>query len=400
MNLHSHTPFWLMKHGYIHAYPALQADIKSDIVIMGAGISGALIAQKLLQTGQSITLIDKRHAGMGSTAASTAFLQYEIDTPLTRLADYVGEQEAAAAYELCREAIYKIRDLCKDIRCQASFHLRPSLQYASYRSHVADLEKEYKLRRQYGFSVEWLQQKEVQDLYGFAAPAALLSADGAEVDAYMLTHALLQEVVQAGHKVYNNTEIVALEQQRNGVILHTAHGQRIQAKKLIIACGYESLRFLPKNVADIHATYALISEPLPEGEFWHRNSLVWETASPYLYFRTTDDSRILVGGKDDPYHNPGIRNKKITQKAAALQAAFQRKMPHIPLHIDFAWAGAFGITKDGLPYLGSIPEMKHTFFALCFGGNGITFSVIAAQMALDYINGKEGGYEQLFGFSR
>jgi glycine/D-amino acid oxidase-like deaminating enzyme len=75
-------------------------------------------------------------------------------------------------------------------------------------------------------------------------------------------------------------------------------------------------------------------------------------------------------------------------------------MPHIPLKPDFSWAGAFAVTKDGLPYIGSIPERPNTYFALGFGGNGITFSVIAAEILQDLIQGKKNESAGLFEFNR
>lgn len=83
-----------------------------------------------------------------------------------------------------------------------------------------------------------------------------------------------------------------------------------------------------------------------------------------------------------------------------LQQAFLKKMPHIPLKADFSWAGAFAITKDGLPYIGCIPERPDTYFALGFGGNGITFSVIAAEIIHDLILERKNEHVQLFSFNR
>jgi glycine/D-amino acid oxidase-like deaminating enzyme len=82
MDLRSHYPYWLLKNGIINNYPSLQQNETCDIAIIGAGISGALTAWYLCKAGFKIIIIDKRDAGTGSTAASTALLQYEIDVPL------------------------------------------------------------------------------------------------------------------------------------------------------------------------------------------------------------------------------------------------------------------------------------------------------------------------------
>ena len=57
-------------------------------------------------------------------------------------------------------------------------------------------------------------------------------------------------------------------------------------------------------------------------------------------------------------------------------------------------------TKDGLPYIGSLPGQRHTYFALGFGGNGITFSVIAGQIIAGLAGGKKDGIAGIFSFAR
>jgi len=400
MNLYEQHPYWLMKNGIVASYPSLQQDLQVDVAILGAGISGALTAWQLRNSGLKIAVFDKNHAGLGSTAASTAFLQYEIDTPLTTLKNLVGEADAVKSYELCRKAIYDIGDLCKSFKPAFDFHLRPSLQYATFKTHRTPLLEEFKLRKKHGFKIEWLDQVDVKKTFGFDAPAAMLSADGGEVDAYLLTHALLKSFQDAGHKVYNNTAINHIEHTRQGVTLLTTNNLTIKAKKLVIACGYESLQYIPKKIADINSTYALVSEPIDDEFFWHKNSLIWETATPYMYFRVVSENRILVGGRDDPFHHPHIHPSIINRKTEMLKKAFLKKMPHIPLVPDFSWAGAFASTKDGLPYIGTIPERPNTFFALGFGGNGITFSVIAAGIIHDMILDKKNADANIFQFNR
>jgi len=400
MNLYEQHPYWLMKNGIVASYPSLDKDLNVDVAIMGAGISAALTAWHLRNSGLSVAVFDRRHVGMGSTAASTAFLQYEIDTPLTELRNFVGEKKAVRSYGLCREAIYKIGDICKSLKPAFDFHLRPSLQYASFSTHRSKLQEEYVLRRRHGFKVNWLEKEDINEAFGFEAPGAIFSEDGGQVDAYLLTHTLLKDFQAKGHHVYNNTHIRHIDHTGHGVTLCTDDKLKIKAKKLVIACGYESLQYVPKKIATIQSTYALVSEPLPDKYFWHRNSLIWETATPYMYFRAVSENRILVGGRDDSFHHPHIPPSIISKKSLQLKNAFLKKMPHIPLKPDFGWAGAFATTKDGLPYIGVIPERPNTYFALGFGGNGITFSVIAAEIIHDMIMGKRNGNAGLFEFNR
>jgi len=108
--------------------------------------------------------------------------------------------------------------------------------------------------------------------------------------------------------------------------------------------------------------------------------LVWEASYPYLYFRSTSDGRVIVGGEDEKgeaaYLDP-IKIKHKTQvhveKLAGLTGISLGKP-------DFAWSAAFGITPDGLPMIGPAPGMRRVFVSMGFGGNGITFAKIAADL--------------------
>jgi glycine/D-amino acid oxidase-like deaminating enzyme len=337
---------------------------------------------------------------MGSTAASTALLQYEIDTPLRELITKVGAENAVRSYELCAYSIEAVEKIANNFEGAAGFRYRPSVQYASFKKDVSGLEEEYRLRKQNGFKVSWWDAEKVEDTLGFEAPAAIYSQLGAEIDAYRLTHHLLQSILRKDAKVFDNTAITHINHQKRSVELKTEQGFTIRAKHLVIACGYESQQYIPQKVETLHSTYAMVSEPLPEKDFWYRNCLIWETADPYLYLRTTTDKRILIGGLDDDFYSPEKRDARIPGKSKQLLASFQKKFPDIPFRIDFQWAGTFASTKDGLPYIGSIRQRPNTWFALGFGGNGITFSLLAAEQLTAAISGHPEPDMNIFSFNR
>ena len=86
MDLKSGYPFWAIKNGLLQTFPQLDRDETCEIAVIGGGITGALIAHELAEHGHDVTVLERRHVGWGSSAASTALLQYEIDTHMTELA--------------------------------------------------------------------------------------------------------------------------------------------------------------------------------------------------------------------------------------------------------------------------------------------------------------------------
>jgi len=150
----------------------------------------------------------------------------------------------------------------------------------------------------------------------------------------------------------------------------------------------------------LKSTFALASEPLDRFDGWHHRCLLWETARPYLYLRTTGDNRAIVGGEDDPFRAPDRRDRLVPKKTERLAKRFRELFPKIDLEVAYSWAGTFGETKDGLAYIGAVRQLPGCLFACGFGGNGITFSAIAAEIIRDAVLCRDHPDAHLFRFDR
>jgi len=400
MNLISGYPYFLMKSGLPFTYPTLEKDIKTDVAIIGGGISGALMGYYLTNAGINTTIVDSRTIGLGSTSASTSLLQYEIDTPLSELKEKVGLKNAVFAYKQCEYAIYQLQKIAHKLHFK-EFELKESLYFADSLKDEKFLKREFNIRKQQGFEVSYLDKAALKKTYGFAAPGAILSKAGAQTSAYDLTHALIQHAQKKGMKIFDRTEITGIKHHKESITLKSEKGYIITAKKLVYANGYEAIKYIDKKIVDLHSTYATISEQFNDStEFWKDECLIWNTADPYLYMRTTKDRRILVGGRDVNFYDINKRDKLINKKAALLVKDFKTIFPGIDFKKEFNWTGTFGSTKDGLPFIGSYKKLPNSFFALGFGGNGITFSLLAAEIITDIITGIKNEEENIFSFNR
>ncbi|WP_343306960.1 FAD-binding oxidoreductase [Chitinophaga niabensis] len=399
MDLHSGYPYSLIRHGLPFNYPKLENDLRASVVVIGGGISGALMAHALVREGITCVVLDARTVGLGSTSASTSLLQYEIDVPLTELKEKVGVAHAERAYAACARSIDKLEKITKRVNAPY-FERKHSLYLASFKKDLPKLEAEYKARKAMGLDVMFWDPGMLKDLLGLDAPAAIYSRTAAQTDAYSLTHALHQYNLEKGAAVYDRTLVQDISFPKNGVRLTTEEGHTVLADHLVIATGYETLQYLPAGIVDLHATYAVASEHHEKGPLWYEDCLIWEMKDPYLYLRTTPEHRIIVGGRDEKFYNPTKRDKLLPAKARQLQQDFSKHFPHIPFKPEFKWTGTFGSTQDGLPYIGTYAKMPHTFFALGFGGNGITFSQIAAEIVCDQIRGKQHPDADVFSFAR
>lgn len=395
------TPHWLLRNGTGDARPSLTCSVPCDVAIIGAGITGALVADALVATGRRIVMLDSRDVALGSTAATTALLQYEIDTHLVDLARKAGAQQAAQAYLSCASSFGLLEQRFPELLRLSDYERRPSLYLAGRPRDLPALRAELDARRALGFHCDWLESAELEQRFGCRRPAAILSALGAQMDPVRFTQGLVASLERHGVQLFARSRVRAIEARGEGMQLVTDSGVTLDAAHVIVAAGFESLDFLDRRVADIDNTYALVTEPLSDPMRARRQPLVWEMSRPYLYLRGTSDGRLLLGGADVVFRDAVARDALLERQIARLAKGYRDLFGEELPPIDHAWAGSFASTPDGLPFIGPAPGMPpRLLFALCYGGNGITYSVLAGDMIRARIEGRAHELDAVFGFTR
>lgn len=401
MDLKSGYPFWSIRNGLMRAFPRLERDLECDVAIVGGGITGALIADEFVRHGHQVAVLEQRDIGWGSTSASTALLQYEIDTPMVELAAGHGIEAAALAYRACADAIDQLAELAHTVG-DVDFHRNDSLYYASRRRDLAALREEAALRARHGLDAAWVDRDALRDDYGVRADGAIVTRQAARMDPYRMTYRLLARAQRAGAAIHDRTRVHDLQAHERHVELRLDNGLRVRAGHAILATGYAGQQWLKQRVARDRSSYAFITDPLPDSELGAlRHTMIWETARPYLYLRSTGDGRAIVGGEDDDLDIPWRRDRRVLRKAARLQRKVARAMPDLRLQPVFAWGGTFAETADGLPFFG--PHRQHgprLLFAMAYGGNGITYSMLGAALLRSQVERRAHPLRDLFGFAR
>lgn len=401
MNLKSNEPFWLLKNGLISSYPCLKSNEECDVLIIGGGITGSLAAHQMMSEGYKTILIDQRELCNGSTSATTSMLQYEIDVPLFELIEKIGKKGAVASYKACSDSIDKLEKLTGEIKSDSGFKRKKSLYYASKKKDVAWLKKEFNARKDAGFKVKWLESDEVSKQFGFKNTyGGILSEQGASIDAFKFAHELFKVNVKKGLQIFDKTEMTDVEYFKGYNLITVDSGFQIRAKKIIYCIGYESKNLIKEHFVNLKSTYAIVSEIDPKKFKNINNTLVWNTDEPYMYMRTTDDGRMLIGGGDEDFYDAEKRDSLLNKKEKEILKTLKKIKPDYHFYTDFVWAGTFGETKDGLPYIGEHKDFKNSYFILGFGGNGITFSVTGMEMVSQFMKGKKHLLSKYFKFGR
>ena len=402
-----------MRDGLLATYPALASDIECDVLVIGAGVTGALCAWQLVEAGLDTVVVDAREIGWGSTSASTALLMYDLDTSLVELTQRIGRERAVEVYREARHAVDKLCAMRFALSAQRTAHSVqpvPSLYLASRTTDAPKLARECDARRAAGLEVELWDRAEIARHFPFSRAAGLWHHDAAQVDPLALTHALLADGVQKGLRVYDRTSVKrsrgrGVEGQSSPARLttlttSTSTGAFITTDRLVYATGYETEALLRQPAVHLHDTYAFASEPVADLDSWHERALLWETARPYIYLRTTDDSRVLVGGGDDRHTTPERRDRALAEKTEQLLRRARRMFPDLDLVAAFAWAGTFAESDDGMPYIGCHPGYPDSIFAACYGGNGTVFAMLASEIVRDWCLGRKNEMAEWFGFGR
>lgn len=397
LDLRTGRPVWMAYRAPRVPCTRLTRDASTDVLVVGMGISGAMVAESLTAAGFRVMLIDRRGPLLGSTPASTALVQYEIDVPLTRLTRSLGRARAAQAWRRSRLAVANLAARIDELGIACGKVTRNSLLLAGNDLGPGGLRDEAEARRAAGLYAEYLTRGRLLERFGIARAGAIVSPGNLALDPRRLTAGLLRCALERGAECHAPVEATTIAGARDGVSVATAGGPVISAAHVILATGYELTELVPAKAHQVISTWAIATRPQRRA-LWPEQALIWESSDPYLYLRTTNDGRIICGGEDEEFSDEAARDALIPAKTARLSAKLARLFPWVDARPAFAWTGAFGTTRTGLPLIGALPGHPRVQAVLGYGGNGITFSRIAAEMVRAELTGTADSDATLFAF--
>lgn len=369
-----------------------------DVIVVGAGISGALMALALLPLHKKVLVIDRRDPVRGSSMASTAMIQHEIDVPLHKLARVIGSNKAQRVWQRSAKAVEELAAIIEDIGIECAFQRKRTLFLAGESYGSRALSTEVEARAEAGIDSRLLDAPTLRQSFAIDRTAAIDSAVSASSNPAQMTTGILNHVRNSGVEIVAGTEITDHRSVGDEVVLATSHGDLLTARHVVFCTGYEFLSSMEQKSQSVISTWAIASRPGIPRPGWLDNYLVWEGSDPYLYFRSSPDGRIIVGGEDEDTPNAFQDADKARRKAKRLVEKLGDLTGIAAGKPDFVWSAAFGTTPDGLPMIGRVPGHPSTYATMGFGGNGITFSQIAATIIAGEIAGHRDPDAELFPF--
>lgn len=373
----------------------LTRDVTCEVLVVGLGISGAMLIEALSAQGMSVIGVDRRGIMLGSTAATTALVQFELDQPLSRLTSKIGQSDAEQAWRRSRLAVNNLRARIAELGVACDLSATQSLYLAGNSLDAGELRLEAEARSKAGIRATYLPPALLKEKFGIARKGAILSHDNLALDPRKLTAGLLSRALERKARLYAPVEVTGVTSGTGGVIAQTSDGPAVSARQVVLATGYEIMDIVPSSTHAVISTYAIATKP-QKSALWPGAAFVWEASDPYLYVRATADGRVICGGEDEDFVDEARRDGLLGAKARTISSKLKRLFPQLDTDPEFAWAGSFGTTTTGLPYIGELSGTPGVFAVQGYGGNGITFSQIASEIVPKAIAGGKDSDSYLF----
>ena len=381
--------YWPETLDSIREYEPLRENKKTQVAIIGGGMSGTICSSVIRRSGCSVVLLERGQVAGGSTSANTGLLQFSNDIMLCDLIDQIGERDAQAFYKACRDAVHMLAKEAYSLSTDVGFKKRSSLYYASSEQDLPKLRREYEALKACGLDVEFWSADVIAQHFPFRKPGAIVTHGDAEVNPYQFVNGVASAAADAGAEIHERTEIVAHETLPSGQhLLRSTDGYEIEAEHVVYAVGYEPEELRGKLIkAELNRSFALVTGVQQNLQSWHERFLIWETARPYLYMRTTFDGRVVIGGQDEEIGQPLQSDQERHKRTGKLHLQLKALFPDLQAPIEYEWSATFGESRDGLPFIGVDPVWKNVYYSLGYGGNGSVYGILAAHILRDLIRG-------------
>ena len=361
-------------------YEYLTKDIDTEVIIVGGGVTGSIVGYYFSKNNIPAVILEKERIAHGSTSITTSLLQYELDSNARDLEEYTSLENIITSYKLGLKALDELDEFIKEYGNKCKYEKKDTLLYTSKECEVKAMEEEYKTRKNAGIDVKFISKED--NPFSLDIKGGVYGVNGgAQLDPYEYTHQLLEVSCNMGLQVFENTEVMDINYEQDGVEVTTSFGYKVRGKKVIIATGYNTERFTKRNFGAKTVTYNIATKPVKNFDGWFNLVLIRDNCDPYNYFRTTSDNRIIAGGEDVDFYT-NIKNEKLAkEKYSILLNRIKNMFPNIKdIEIDYEYCGGFISSQDNLGYIGEDPNHKNLWFCLGYGANGILFAILGGMM--------------------
>jgi glycine/D-amino acid oxidase-like deaminating enzyme/nitrite reductase/ring-hydroxylating ferredoxin subunit len=355
------------------------------VVIVGGGITGISTAFHLQNAGRKCIVIEANNLCFGTTSGTTAHLNTLLDVPYTRILKNFGKENAELVAKATTEAIDLIKTNISNYQIDCDFQDASAYLFSQTNEQTEELDEIY----------EACQEVSLDVSYALSLPVNIDFEKTIEVRGQGKFHpvkyvyALAREFEKLGGVILQHTRVNGIE-DTEGITVETDNGN-FRAANLIYATHIPPGVNLLQMRCEPWRSYA-ISFTTTDNKY--TQDLLYDMYDPYHYIRSqkiNGKEYLIVGGED---HKTGQNENA--------EASFLRLESYIRKHFNvdeilFKWSSQYFEPADGLPYIGHLPgHPGNIFVATGYGGNGMTYSSLAAILLKQIILEEDSPYIKLF----
>jgi len=345
-----------------------------DVVIAGGGITGLSTALLLQEAGKKCLLLEARNLCFGTTGGTTAHLNTLLDTPYPTIEKKFNKEAAKLIADAAAGALNLIRLNIKKHAINCDFEEASAYLFAQNDEQEKELQEIFEASARAGLDVQYTDQ------YRFPMPFSKIMKAGnqAKFNPVQYVYGLAKAYENAGGIIRQNCRITEVKNDHKLEI--TSSQGRYQATDIIYAT------HVPPGVNLLHLrcipyrSYAM-AVILEDNNY--PEDLAYDMVDPYHYYRSqivNGQTYLIAGGKDHKTGTEGNTDYFFTRLEATIRENFKVK------EIAYKWSSQYFEPADGLPYIGQLPgHPQHIYVATGYGGNGMTYSQVAARVLSDIL---------------
>jgi len=387
------TSIW-MSTADLPARPTLDADLETDVCVVGAGIAGLTTAYLLTREGRRVVVIDDGLIAGGESSRTTAHLTSALDDRYYRLERLHGEDGARLARESHAAAVDTIERVSREERIECDFLRVDGYLFDPPDMKHSNLDRELDAARRAGLTVEKVARAPIP---GFDSGPALRFANQAQFHPTKYYQGLVRAIEAKGGRIFGGVHAAEFK-GGSPTTVATVSGRAIRAQSLVVATNSPvNDRLVIHTKQAPYRTY-VIAARVPAGSI--TRALFWDTLDPYHYVRlqpldAASDS-LIVGGEDHRTGQEDDAEKRYAHLEEWTRARFPSAGP-----VDHRWSGQVLEPVDGLAFIGRNPmDDEHVYIATGDSGNGMTHGTIAGMLLTDLIVGRANRWADLYDPSR
>jgi glycine/D-amino acid oxidase-like deaminating enzyme/nitrite reductase/ring-hydroxylating ferredoxin subunit len=382
-----------MKDPAISSRGRLGHDLRAEICIIGAGISGLLTAYLAARAGRVVVVIDSGGIAEGDTARTTAHLTRVLDRRYFELEELHGTRGARMAAASHAAAILRMESIVREEQIPCDFERTSAYLFVPRGRPRHELEREFDAGRRAGIrDLRWVERA---PLTAFDTGRCLQFPNQAQMSPIRFAQGLVKAIRKNGGLVVTRAHACQIKSGAPGHVT-IKDGPVIVADEIVVATNAPIHSRLAMHARQTAYRTLVIGLNVPQGSV--KSALYYDTLKPYHYVRVqrspgsgSKDDLLIVGGEDYPtgHADDATRRWRSLERWARERFPMSRK-------IAYRWSGQVLEPHDGLACIGRDRGTSHLSLITGASGSGMTYGMIAAMILMDLWGGRKNPWAALY----